>query len=248
MNGTAPAGCLIQVPHDGATLAWETLAISTALVLGTGYQLYFAAEVRRRPLQTVRGTMQRVRRSWVAAHQGKGMLPVNTLRDVIKSAQWFASSALLVAVGACGFLASSETVLNSVLRAKIACFIAACGLTFIFFMHSTRYYTHVSFMINCHEVDGVLMTEEAVYRMVARAADMWGHGMRCQIFVALPALFWIFGPAYLVVAQLLIVVVMAQLDFEMTSFVTSLRGEPLRGSSEQTSTASQMGNVVVESV
>jgi len=215
-NNASHQGCLIDLPESSTALVWEAAAVVTTALMLSIYLGLWRAAVRRRPLHTMRGTMQQVRRSWVAAHLGKGMLPVNTLRDLIRSSQWFASSALLVAVGACGFLASSDTAIvrNGMLHLKVVGLISACGITFIFFMHATRYFSHVSLIINCPEIDGVPVTEDVVYRVMARAADMWSLGMKTQIFGALPMLCWMFGPPYLVLATVAVILVMRQMDFE----------------------------------
>jgi uncharacterized membrane protein len=211
-------GCLIDLPDaHGSVLVWEALAVLTSSLLVLCYAIAWQRAVRRRPFYTMRGTMKQVRRSWVAAHLHKGMVPVNTLRDLIRSSQWFASSALLVAVGACGFLASAESAVarNSVLHMKVVGLVGACGLTFIFFFHATRYWTHVSLLINCPDIDGVPVTEELVYRVMSRGADMWSLGMKTQICVALPMLVWGFGPGYLVGATAGVLLVLRLLDFEV---------------------------------
>ena len=209
------------------------------------YLYEWRKSVKRQPLLTMRGTMKHVRRSWVAAHLGTGMLPVNTLRDVIRSSQWFASNALLVAVGACGFLASGGNVAYSdILQLKIIFLIASCGLTFIFFMHSARFYTHASFLINTPDIAGAPVTEEIVYRMMARAADMFSNGQKCSTGVALPALLWILGPAYLVLSTVLVIYVMRQLDFEdLFSARGATAGEErdgVAGAGTSTSTTTEM--------
>ena len=190
--------------------------MAASLCLLAAYFVIWRTAVQQRPLDTMRGTMRHARREWVKAHLGKGMLPVNTLRDIIKSSQWFASSALLVAVGACGFLASTDSTVvnNDMLKIKTFCLIATCSLTFIFFMHATRYYSHVSFLINTPEIAGVPMSEELVSRVVDKASDMWSRGMKCQTCVGLPVLLWVFGPLYLVLGTALVIVITRQLDFD----------------------------------
>jgi len=208
-----PGGCLVDLPEDSTILFWELIAAITSIAMLGVYFRSWQRAVHRRPLYTVRGTMKQVRRAWVAAHIGKGMLPVNTLRDIIGSSQWFASSALLVAVGAAGFLAQSP-VRDGLLQFKVISLVGSQGLTFIFFMHATRYYSHVSILINTPDIGGALVTEEVVYRMVARAATMWSLGMKMQISISLPLLAWVLGPPYLVLATVLVIFTLRQLDFE----------------------------------
>jgi len=218
-------------------IAWEIAAVTASAIMIAIYFHKWHKAVTHQPLMTMRGTMQQVRRSWVSAQMGKGMLPVNTLRDIIGSAQWFASSALLVAVGACGFLASTDSAVskNGLLHIKVVGLVAACVLAFIFFMHSTRYYSHVSFLINTPDIAGTPVTEELVYRVVSRAATMWSHGMKVQICVALPMLMWVLGPVYLVIATILTIIVMHALDFETVSFEVALQGQASMSSTNASS-------------
>lgn len=203
--------CLISLPNGTKAIAWEIASVAVSTLLLCAYLYDWRRQVQSRPLHTMRGTMMAVRRSWVAHHMGKGMLPVNTLRDIIGSCQWFASSALLVAVGCAGYVASGNV--NGILHVKMVCLLAACCTTFTFFMHATRYYTHVSLLINTPDIGGAPITEEVVFKVVQRASFMWSYGVKASICV-LPLLAWIFGPLYLVFAMLLALHFMRQLDFE----------------------------------
>ena len=209
-------GCRLETATDSQVIWHEVaaVAVSSAMLAAYFYRWYRA--ISSHPLQTMRGVMQQARRSWVAAHLGKGMLPVNTLRDIIKSSQWFASSALLVAVGACGFLASADSVAaqDGFLRFKVMCLIGACSLTFACFMQATRYWSHVSFLINTPDIGGIIVTEDIVYRMVALAANMWTWGQRMQICAALPMLMWFLGPGYLVLATAVAIFVLQHIDYD----------------------------------
>ena len=198
----------------GTSLTAEVAAVTISAVLLGSYFALMELALRKRPLHTMRGIMRAARRSWVEAMLGKGMLPVNTLRDLIRSCQFFASSSLAGAASAAGFVASmTEQADGGLLRFKVICFAISCGVTFLFFMQSTRYYTHVGILINTPDVEGHPVTVELVNRVVKRAADGWANGMN-SFLVALPILLWTMGPAYLVVASVLVILLLRTVECE----------------------------------
>lgn len=89
-----------------SSLAWEACGIAVCAVSWAVYGCTHAHSVARTPFHTTRGTMERVRRAWIGTHMKKGMVPVNTLRDWIGSAQWMGGHAMLIAVGVSGYAVS----------------------------------------------------------------------------------------------------------------------------------------------
>jgi uncharacterized membrane protein len=70
--------------------------------------------------------MNAARRSWVKANLGKGMLPVNTLRDLIRTNQFFASSSLVLASAFAGFALQASN-LSNVVYFKLLCMLLLQG-------------------------------------------------------------------------------------------------------------------------
>jgi uncharacterized membrane protein len=166
--------------------------------------------------------MDAVRRSWITTNLNKGMVPVNTLRDWISSAQWMGGQALLVAVGVSGYAVSAASSvhgtiawrldLNFLLFLKLLALVALQAFNFFSFVQAVRYYGHVSFLMNAKEVNGRPVTDELVWVFMKRATRGWSSGFR-GLLSTWPLLVWVFGPVWLVLATLVLVVVLRQLDY-----------------------------------
>lgn len=156
---------------------WELAAAGSSLALLVVYSGLWRLAVRRSPLRTTRGTMNGARRAWVEANLGTGMLPVNTLRDIIRSNQFFASSALVLAGVVVGFAHQSET-LTTVATAKLLCLCGLEATNFVFFMHAVRYMCHTEILMNTPHIDGVPVTAALVCRMLDHGTRMWSLGLK----------------------------------------------------------------------
>ena len=147
--------------------------------------------------------MNAARRSWVEANLHKGMLPVNTLRDLIRTNQFFASSALVLASGVAGF-ALQATHLSQALYAKLLCMMVLQGGNFVFFMHATRFLCHCEILINAPDINGVPVTANLVSHVLLRSTELWSAGLK-GLMITAPLLLWMFGPLYLVLGVLALI-------------------------------------------
>jgi len=94
------------------------------------------------------------------------------------------------------------------------CLLADFLVTFFAFTMSIRLTNHVLFMINVprelREGNDAL-APDAVARRLNRAGTMTAVGFR-SLFVAVPLVFWLFGPVFLVIATIGLLVVLFRLD------------------------------------
>lgn len=103
-NATTGAGS-----DDGGGLdvdlgvVFEVAAPIASLAILLAYKVWFNRQTDPSATRLMVGS---VRFQWVKKNLNSGMLPVNTLRDEMRSAVFFASSVLLVAVAAVGFTMS----------------------------------------------------------------------------------------------------------------------------------------------
>ena len=192
---------------------WEVAAsvASTAMLLV--YSGVWRLAVRRMPLRTTRGTMNGARRAWVEANMNAGMLPVNTLRDIIRSNQFFASSALVLAGVVVGFAHQSEDPLTEVVMVKLLCLCALEAANFVCFMHAVRYLCHTEILINTPHIDGVAVTPALVCCMLNHGTRMWSIGLK-GMMLTMPLLLWLFGPLYLVLGTAALVGAWRALDWD----------------------------------
>ena len=100
------------------TTALLLQVIASALVWYT-YQWCFYRDSLRTPLQTTRGMMDAARRAWIKKHINSGMVPVNTIRDWMSSAQFLGGQALLVAVGVSGYAVTTAGSLHGVIVLRL---------------------------------------------------------------------------------------------------------------------------------
>ena len=105
---TLAAQALPPAVATDATIGAEIAAATASVCALIVYLGIWSRVVRTAPLRTTRGVMETARRSWLAHQMQAGMLPVNTLRDLTGTNQFFASSSLVVALGAAGFATSTE--------------------------------------------------------------------------------------------------------------------------------------------
>jgi uncharacterized membrane protein len=85
-------------------------------------------------------------------------------------------------------------------------------VAFFAFVMSVRLVNHVVFMINAPGADvHHNLTPEAVANRLNRAGNMFATGTRAFLF-AVPLVFWLFGPIFLVVATVGLVVTLVHLD------------------------------------
>jgi uncharacterized membrane protein len=94
------------------------------------------------------------------------------------------------------------------------CLLADFLVAFFAFIMSIRLANHVLFMINVpselREANASL-APDAVGRRLNRAGYMMAVGIR-SLFVAVPLVFWLFGPVFLVTATIGLLVALFRLD------------------------------------
>ena len=199
----------LTTPQQDA-VPWEIAAICISLAVMALYILAWQYQTKSHPLRTLRGRMEAARRSWITANMGKGMLPVNTLRDLIRINQFYASSSLLVALGAAGFATSTD----GILRFKVLCLVALTATTSILFLQAVRFYGHCEILLNTPDLgDGVPVTAELCYATMNRATSCGSAGQK-GLMMTVPLLFWVFGPIALVLSTIALVVTLRVLEWD----------------------------------
>ncbi len=202
------------------------IALSVALIAGYYFRLW--RQVGRDPTYTIHGVNQIARTLWVAnvmRNPSKDVMAVQTLRNLIMGASLMASTATLLIIGTLTLSGQAESISNSwhVLNiggthaaelwiTKVLCLLIDFIVAFFAFVMSVRLANHVVFMINTPESDAHhLLKPEAVARRLNRAANMFTIGLRAYFF-SVPLVFWLFGPVFLVLATVGLVLTLHQLD------------------------------------
>jgi uncharacterized membrane protein len=199
----------------------ELAAAAFSLVLIAGYHLLQNRRLRKDPSRTIQALINRARTAWVERmmKEGEGLLAVQTLRNSIMAGTFFASTAVALIVGTVTLSTQSEALrrVSETLAAteggavwffKVMLLLVDMLCAFIFFSQSIRLLSHVSLMISA-PVEAV--APPTVAKLLIRAGRYHSRGMRCYYYAG-PMLFWLFGPAYLALASIGLVVAMFYLD------------------------------------
>jgi uncharacterized membrane protein len=206
----------------------DVIAFSVSTLLVAAYYLFLRAKVRRNPTYTIHGVNEIARRLWVAnvvANPSKDIMAVQTLRNFIMGASLMASTATFLIVGTLTLSGQAENISRSwhVLNVvgthaaelwivKVMCLLLDFIVAFFAFAMAVRLINHVVFMLNILERDSHhALSEAGVARRLNRAGNLFAIGMRA-FFFAVPLVFWLFGPPFLVVATVGLVIALYHLD------------------------------------
>ena len=196
-------------------------AVSVAIVYA--YHYFLRRRVRRDPGYTIQAVLSRGRTAWVERMmaESQGILAVQTLRNAIMGASFFASTAVALIVGtitlstqydrlnvAWQTLSPIGAIDEHLWLMKIMVLLIDMLVAFVFFSQSIRLMSHVGVMIS---VPMATMRPAFVADMLIQAGRYHTRGMRCYYFAA-PLLFWLFGPLLLVLATCALVGALYYLD------------------------------------
>jgi uncharacterized membrane protein len=203
-------------------------SLAAGLVLLAAYHIYLRLKLRRNPHYTIQAVNRAARSAWVKGvmlDESRSLLAVQTLRNSTMAATFLASTAVLLIIGTLTLseqtdkLASTWQSLNMVgslhpglWTAKLLFLLSNFFIAFFSFAMSVRLYNHVGYQLN------VPLKERPSYinpRSVAfhlnRAGYYYSIGMRAYYF-AVPLVFWLFGPLFMLAAALVLIAVLYHVD------------------------------------
>jgi uncharacterized membrane protein len=204
-----------------------TFLVCVALVIW--YQLRLMRRIRENPAMTIQGMNVQARAAWVERimreERDLHTMAVQTFRNSTMAATLLASTAVLLIFGILNLLANAdklEHVLSGVNSwgsrepgmwlFKLMLLIVDFFISFFSFSLAVRGYHHVGYMINvpmgAHD-HGVSVHK--VVRVLNRVSQYYSIGMRTYYF-SVPLVLWLFGPAYMLIATVALLVVLNHLD------------------------------------
>ncbi|HET7729549.1 MAG TPA: DUF599 domain-containing protein [Usitatibacter sp.] len=206
----------------------DALAVAISLAMVAAYYAALVARSRRDPLSTIHGVNQAARTLWVEqvmANPSRDVMAVQTLRNFVMGASLMASTAALLIVGTLTLSGQAEGISRTwhvfagfgsgsaeIWIVKVLCLLAAFIVAFFAFAMAVRLANHVAFMINIAAKDvPPALAPRSVARRLNRAGNHFAIGLRA-FFFAVPLVFWLFGPAFLVAATAGLVVTLHRLD------------------------------------
>jgi uncharacterized membrane protein len=208
----------------------DALALALSALMVGAYYYYLRIRVRKDPAYSIHFVNESARRMWVEhvmANPTKDVMAVQTLRNFIMVGILMVSTATLLIIGTLTLSGQADSIARSwhainhlgppsaeLWTVKVMCLLADFLVAFFAFAMAIRFTNHVLFMINVprelREGNDAL-TPEAVARRLNRAGYMMAVGIR-SLFVAVPLVFWLFGPAFLMIATIGLLVVLFKLD------------------------------------
>lgn len=211
-----------------ATFGYDLGALLFSVSLIGAYYYYLGRQMRRDPTYAIQGLNNLARSLWVIhamTTPGKDVMAVQTLRNFIMGASLMASTASLLIIGTLTLsgqaenIAKSWHVLNLVSQhsaevwiVKVLALLIDFIVAFFAFAMTVRLANQVVFMINVPDTGAHLnLSPHSVGQRLNRAGNLFSIGMRA-FFFAVPLVFWLFGPMFLVIASTGLVFVFYRLD------------------------------------
>ncbi len=217
----------------GGTDAWlrefgaDALAFAVSALVVVAYYVALHARTRRDPTSSIHVVNELARTLWVKhvmTHPARDVMAVQTLRNFLMGASLMATTAAFLILGTLtltgqaegigrswhlSFFGSSSAALWVV---KVMCLLADFIFAFFAFAMAIRLANHVVFMLNVPAPwPHASLSPEEVAARLNRAGRHFAAGMRA-FFFAVPLVFWLFGPLFLVVAAIGLVYALNRLD------------------------------------
>ncbi|MHB1084828.1 MAG: DUF599 domain-containing protein [Thiobacillus sp.] len=217
-----------------------TFALSAAIV--AAYYFFLNIKVRDNPTYTIHGVNALARSLWVESvmsDASRGIMAVQTLRNFIMASSLMASTAALLIIGTltlsgqAGHIAQNWHILSingsfstELWILKVMLLLVVFIVAFFAFAMSVRLTNHVVFMLNVPEHNAHHnLSPKAVARRMQRAGSMFAIGMRA-FFFAVPLVFWLFGPYFLLMSSIGLVITLYRLDRSEPEDVLETRTKP----------------------
>ncbi len=208
----------------------DASAILFSIVLVAGYYIRLRQRAKAKSLSSILALNALARRRWVEhvmTTPGMELVAVQTLRNFIMVGIVMASTASLLIMGTLTLSSQVENISQSwhvmnlfgshspkLWILKVICLLADFLVAFFAYAMSMRLANQVLFMINVpHRDQGVhpALASDCVAKRLVRAGNMVAIGMRAYLF-AIPLVFWLFGPVFLALATVGLVVTLHYLD------------------------------------
>ncbi|MDD5366019.1 MAG: DUF599 domain-containing protein [Gallionellaceae bacterium] len=199
----------------------------SAMLIGA-YYLFLNLRLRKDPTYTIQGVNELARALWVINvmnNPSRDIMAVQTLRNFIMGASLMASTAALLIIGTLTLSGQAENIAHSwhvlnlisahsaeIWIIKVLCLLIDFIVAFFAFAMSVRLANQVVFMINVPDPGAhPSLSPHGVGQRLNRAGSLFTIGMRA-FFFAVPLVFWLFGPVFLMIATTWLVFSLYRLD------------------------------------
>jgi uncharacterized membrane protein len=213
--------------RDMAPYLFDIGGLALSALLLAFYQLLLVAKERRDPTYSVRAVNTLARTAWVESvmTHGKDILAVQTLRNSTMAATFLASTSVLLIIGVLSLSGQGDKLeatwhsLNlygarhaELWIVKLLFLLLDLFFAFFSFSMSIRVFNHVGYMINVPlSLNHKSISPAHVASHLNRAGRFYSLGMRAYYY-AVPLVFWLFGPHFMLLATLVLIFVLYRID------------------------------------
>ncbi|MGA7178605.1 MAG: DUF599 domain-containing protein [Thiobacillaceae bacterium] len=208
----------------------DGIAVIVSLVLVGLYYRYLRARIRRDPTYSIHAVNALARSLWVRnvmTKPGYEVMAVQTLRNFIMVGIMMASTASLLIMGTLTLSGQAENITHSwhainfigshlkeLWIIKVMCLLIDFVIAFFAYAMAIRLANQVLFMLNVPQAgqeENPVLRHENVAKRLNQAGYMVAVGMRA-FFFAIPLVFWLFGPLFLDLATIGLVIALYRID------------------------------------
>ena len=199
-----------------------------SVLLVAAYHIFLRYKIRHDPTYTVQAINRIARTAWVETimqNDKHAVLAVQTLRNSTMAATFLASTAVLMIIGVLTLSEQGEKLeaawhalnmvgaINPMLwMVKLILLLLDLFVAFFSFSMAVRVFNHVGYMINVPlGLNHRMITPAHVATHLNRAGHFYSLGMRAYYFLV-PLVFWLFGPHFMLVATIGLLVVLYRID------------------------------------
>ena len=205
---------------------FEAIICGFSVALVGLYHLHLFFKVRKNPEATAVGMTNLMRQQWVATIMGerRDILAVQTLRNWVMASSLLASTAILIALGILntvvrpsGFQEITHALNIAGTRSETLWVVKLMLLAVVFFLGffnftlAIRYFNHAGYGLGLPDTHAGVASHEFVTEVVNHASLHYTIGMRCY-YITIPLGLWIFGPTWMLIGSILLVMVLFRLD------------------------------------
>lgn len=223
-----PPAAALNVSLISAALGNDVFSFILSVIMLSSYQLFLWHKTRQDSAYTIQAINNYARAAWVETiMRGKdqGVLAVQTLRNSTMAATFLASTAVLLIIGVLTLSGQGDKLdntwhaLNTLgakhaeLRiGKLLILLVDLFIAFFSFAMSVRIYNHVGYMINVPlTLQHRAITPPHVAAHLNSGGKFYSIGMRAYYY-AVPLVFWLFGPHFMLVSTVVLIVFLYRLD------------------------------------
>jgi len=210
--------------------AADGFAFLFSLIMVGTYYIYLRRQASRDPTYSIHTVNALARRAWtnsIMTTPGKELVAVQSMRNFIMVSIMMASTAAMLIIGTLTLSGHAEDITRSwhvmgmfgshspgLWIFKVMCLLVDFIVAFFAYAMSMRLATHCLFMFNIPPDvyrDHPELSPESVANRLIQSGNMIAIGMRSFIF-AIPLVFWLFGPVFLLLSTIGLVIILNRLD------------------------------------